>query len=186
MNTSLPRLITVSLCALGLPAATFGAAKGLADIMPPVKRDVSVKLAHGFASPSAPAPVPADLVSPFNPPDFDKPDPADQKANVATTGQPPAGPGGADKQDKLAKPQPAGDRAVLEAVAARIPALGMIVRDGKAQLMLGGAKRVGVGDVFTVTYGDQDYDLEVVAIDRTTFTLRYRGEEITRAIRLTK
>ena len=40
-----------------------------------------------------------------------------------------------------------------------------------------------VGTRFTATYNNQDYELELVAIDRTTFTLRYRGEDVTRPIK---
>ena len=43
-----------------------------------------------------------------------------------------------------------------------------------------------IGTRFTVTYGGQDYELELTAIDRTTFTLRYRNEETTRPITPTK
>jgi hypothetical protein len=46
-----------------------------------------------------------------------------------------------------------------------------------------GSKRFEVGTRFTVTYNNQDYELELVAIDRTTFTLRYRGEQLTRPIK---
>ena len=181
MKTSI-RIATASLCTLAAPAALL-AAKAGTDILPPLRRQVSVKLAQSFANPAAPAPVPADLPSPFNPPDFEKADPAEARGNVATGGQPPSGPGGADSARPVA---PASDRAVLERVAALIPARGVIVLRGKPILTVEGGKRFEIGSTFTVSYDDQDYDLEVIAIDRTTFTLRYRGEEITRAIRLTK
>lgn len=195
MNTPISRALVWSLAALALPATSF-AAKLTSDIAPPLKRQATVKLALEFANRKNPPPLPADLPSPFNPPDFDKPDGTEAiaaGANRTTVPVPSGGgrsgsptTGGAPTPGQPPPPQPAGDRAVLEMVAARIPSLGMISLGGKPQLLLGNGKRAGVGDVFTVTDGDRDYDLEIVAIDRTTFTLRYRGEEITRAIKLAK
>ena len=78
---------------------------------------------------------------------------------------------------------PAGDRDILEALAQRIPSTGTVTtREGTPQLVVG-RNRLQVGNVFTVTYNNQDYDLELIAIDRTTFTLRYRNEETTRPIK---
>ena len=56
---------------------------------------------------------------------------------------------------------------------------------GSPRLVMG-SKRFEVGTRFTVTYNNEDYELELVRIDRTTFTLRYRGEEITRPIKLVR
>jgi hypothetical protein len=58
----------------------------------------------------------------------------------------------------------------------------MIQLRGAARLVIGN-RPFEVGTRFTATYNNQDYELELVAIDRTTFTLRYRGEEITRPIK---
>jgi hypothetical protein len=173
--------------ALLFPAAAF-AGKSTPDITSPLKRQVTVKLAEEFAHRPPPPAVPADLVSPFNPPDFEKADPAETPANVASGGRAPVTPstagGGTTPTPKAV---PISDRVILEAVASKIPVTGsMVGRDGKPILTGTSGKKFYVGSTFTVTDGAQDYDLEVVAIDRTTFTLRYRGEEITRNIRHTK
>jgi hypothetical protein len=60
-----------------------------------------------------------------------------------------------------------------------------MVFNGEPLLLLGRG-RVKIGDKFTVAYNGQDYELELTAIDRTTFTLRYHGEEITRPIKTGK
>ena len=76
----------------------------------------------------------------------------------------------------------AGDRETLEAIAPRIMGTGMIEFAGKRLLQIG-RNRYEVGAHFTVTYNGQEIDLELLAIDRTSFTLRLNSEEITRPIR---
>jgi hypothetical protein len=70
----------------------------------------------------------------------------------------------------------------LEKLAGQISPTGVIQLRGAPRLVIGG-KPFEVGTRFTATYNSQDYELELVSIDRTTFTLRYRGEEITRPIK---
>ncbi len=157
--------------ALLSPAAA--ATKAAADLAPPTKRQAIVDTAGHLAQRKPPPPVAADLPSPFNPPDFDKPDPSDP-AHVAP------GPTAA-----VATPQPVApptDRQTLETLASQITPSGMIQLRGTPRLIIGN-KPFEVGTRFTATYNNQDYDLELVAIDRTTFTLRYRNEEITRPIK---
>ena len=76
---------------------------------------------------------------------------------------------------------PPTDRETLEKLAAQITPTGMINLRGAPRLIIGN-KPFEIGTRFTATYNNQDYELELVAIERTTFTLRYRGEEITRPI----
>lgn len=160
--------------ALGSTVARAAAAQSRSDLTLPTKRQATVDLALRLTQPPVPAPVPADLRSPFNPPDFNQPDPNDPR----TAAPPPVASAGPAEP-----PPPAGDRAILEELAQRIPSTGTLTpADGKTLLVVG-RNRLKVGDVFTVTYNNQDYDLELVAIDRTTFTLRYRNEEITRPIK---
>lgn len=145
------------------------ATKAASDILPPARRQQVVDLAQTLAQPPAPKPVPEDLPQPFNPPDFEKPA-ADETRPIAAPGAP-AEPAG-----------PAGDREILETLAARLVPSGTFVYLGKPQLVIG-KNRFPVGTKFTVTFNAEDYELELVSIDRTTFTLRYRGEEITRPIK---
>ena len=148
------------------------AAKPASDLQPPQKRHVTVTSAERLASRKVPEPVSADLPSPFNPKDFEKPDPADPgyQAPAPTVGSQPVKP-----------VSPPGDRETLETLAAQILPSGTIERGGTRRLMISG-KAFEVGTKFVAMYNNQEYELELVAIDRTTFTLRYRGEEITRPI----
>ena len=175
-----------ALCAALAAGATAFAAKSTSDLLPPARRQATVDLAHKLTQPVTPTAVPAELKSPFNPPDFDKPSP-DEAKNAR---------GGAKGDDKTEggapKALPPGDREMLESLAARIGNTSAVQFRGKTLLVVGSAGgrsvQLEVGQVFTVTNpaNGQDYDLELTAIDRTTFTLRYRGEEITRPLRLTK
>jgi type IV secretory pathway VirB10-like protein len=163
----------VGAAAAAAPAAKAPAAKGLSDLSSPVKRAPTVENAERLTRPPAPAPVPADLKNPFNPADFNKQE-AGEKA------QPTPGPGAPQQPSG-----PPGNRETLDALAARIPSTGTMVLGGKPLLIVG-KNRLEIGTKFTVAYNGQDYELELVAIDRTTFTLRYRGEETTRPIKSVK
>jgi hypothetical protein len=171
MNSRLPAVLLAALSCGG--AGLFGAnAKSTSDLLPAARRQPSVELAGKLARPPAPAPLPEELKNPFNPPDFDRP-----AASEGRGGKP-------DEGNTANGPLPPGDRELLESIAARIPSSGAITFGNKTLLTIG-TNRLQIGDVFTVTdpVTKQDYDLELVRIDRTTFTLRYRGEEITRPIR---
>ena len=157
-----------------LSAAPLAAAAPRADVLPAARRQTSVDTAVRLTQPPVPAPVPPDLKHPFDPSDFTAADPESGTPAAPRTAE--AGP---------AQPaRPAGAREVLETIAARIQPTGSIVVRGRSLLTFSGrTPTVGVGQSFVVTYEEQDHELEVVAIDRTTFTLRYRGEEITRPIK---
>ncbi len=164
------------------------AAKVTSDILPEKRRQVTVDTAERLAQRKAPEPVAKDLPSPFNPADFDKPDASEVVAGGTRTAsggsKTPAGPaGGGTGPVAPTQPQaPAGDRETLEMLAVQITPSAMIEFRGKPLLVIG-ATRFEVGTRFTAAYNGQDYEIELVAIDRTTFTLRYRGEEITRPIK---
>ena len=162
---TIPCLRLVALMAV-LPGGIY-AARAVSDLQPPQKRQATVDLAARLAEREAPGPLPSNLVSPFNPPDFDRPDPADM----------PMVPAG-----ETAPPRPPGDREILEALAAQLNPTGTIQYGDTPRLVMG-SRRFEVGTRFIVTYNNQDYELELVAIDRTTFTLRYRNERITRPIK---
>jgi hypothetical protein len=78
------------------------------------------------------------------------------------------------------------NRELLEAMAPRIQPSGSIMLSSGPVLSFSNAKPVRIGTVITVTFDGKEYDLEVTAIDRTNFTLRFRGEELTRPIKPTK
>ena len=168
MNYRLTFFTAVALLAWGLPSRAV-AARSSADLQPAVKRQASLDLADGLARRKPLPPLPADLVSPFNPLNFDKPDPSELPPKPAPG---PAAP---------IKAAPA-DRDTLAKLAGQISPTGVILLRGAPRLVIGG-KPFEVGTHFTATYDGRDYELELVSIDRTTFALRYRGEEITRPIK---
>jgi hypothetical protein len=149
-------------------AASVIAARPTADIAPPDKRRTTVDIAQRLARPASTPHAPADLPSPFNPPGFTK-GPTPAKTADAAAG-------------KAAPAAPESDRDLLATVAAKIPTTGTIILDGKP-LLISGTNRIEVGSHFTVVYNGQEYELELTAIDRTTFTVRYKGEEFTRPIK---
>ena len=161
--------------------ASLAAAKETADLAPPEKRRVTVELAKRITRPPEPAPLPADLPQPFSPAGFDQPDPEELRAIAAANAKAAAAGGGS----RAAAGQPAGptgDHEVLESLAARLVPSGTILLNN-APLLIIGKNRFEIGAHFTVTYNGQDYELELASIDRTTFTLRYHSEEITRPIK---
>jgi len=160
----------VLLAATGLAPAAF-ADKVASDIAPAEKRRDSVELALRLAKVTPPAPLPAKLAQPFAPPGFDQPDADERVAAQAAIRS------GAIK----GAPPPPTARETLAAIAAKISPSGTIFV-GDSQMLLFGKKFVKVGAHLTVTYKGVDYDLTLVGIDRTTFTLRLNNEEINRPI----
>ncbi len=180
MNLRLTLLPAVGLLAVLLPSRAV-AARNSADLQPPTKRQASLELAEGLAHRKDPGPLPADLASPFNPANFDKPDISEQQAQAAAAQRAAANAPRPAVPGVAVKTAPA-DRETLEKLAGQISPTGVIQLRGAPRLVIGG-KPFEVGTRFTATYNSQDYELELVSIDRTTFTLRYRGEEITRPIK---
>ncbi len=177
---TLPVFVGVLFLSVTVPG--WGAAARItSDLVPLQKRQSTLETAEGLARRKAPDPVPADIASPFNPVDFDKPDPSDVPVVSKTTG-----PGGAASgTPAVAQPAaPPTDRKILEILAAQILPTGMIRRGASPVLTFPkGIKAMEIGTRFTAGYENQDYELELVAIDQTTFTLRYRGEDIIRPIK---
>lgn len=168
-------------------ASARAAAKATSDIATPQKRQAVVEIAERLANRGAVKPLPADLSSPFNPKNFDKSDPVESRAVVQqnAAGPSPAGevPAGGTVPSSPVKPAaPSTDRETLETLAAQITPSGVIMLRGTPRLIFAN-RPFEVGTRFTAAYNNQDYELELVSIDRTTFTLRYRGEEITRPIK---
>ena len=169
------RPLAIALIAGAIVAPAVRAAKPASDIVTTEQRRTVLQKAERLAHPPAAAALPAELVSPFNPPAFEQPDSSEAAArNEAHASETKAAAGAA-----------ATDRDVLAAVAAKIPTTGTIIVGGKP-LLISGTNRIEAGSRFTVVYNGQEYELELVAIDRTTFTVRYKGEEFTRPIKLGK
>jgi hypothetical protein len=177
----------MNLCALRTIAIVGGCLSGIgaavpqkqvSDVLPPAHRQQIVDLALALTRAPAPVSLPENLPQPFSPPGFEK---ADGEAGKVSTS-----PGSAETvATPISPPQPLapeGDREILEALAARLMPSGTLVMGGTPQLVIG-KNRFPVGTRFTVSFNSQDYELELVSIDRTTFTLRFRGEEFTRPIK---
>jgi hypothetical protein len=137
------------------------------DIAPQEKRRGVVERAEKLAQVQEVTPIAGELNSPFNPRDFDKPDPSEVK--------PTAGP-------RAASPKLTNAREILENIAPRIQPRGTFNLGGVPMLLVG-KSRLKVGDTLQITFEGSDYTVEVAAIEPTTFTLRFRNEEITRPIK---
>jgi hypothetical protein len=142
------------------------------DLVAPQKRQTALVSAERLHRLPDMAPLPDDLADPFNPPGFDAPPPEAAKAPKAEAVRPSATP----------IESPKSDREVLEKLAALIPQAGIITQDDKAMITFG-AKRISEGQIFRMSYNNRDYDLQIVAIGTSTFTVRYRDEELTRSTR---
>ncbi len=178
-------LFFLSLIAIVAVPARGLAARNSPEVSPPQRRQTTVTTAEQLAQRRPVSALPADLISPFAPPDFDKPDPAELQATLLAAQRKAAADAAAGKGAPAVAKKPvaaAGDREMLEKIAAQVVPSGAFALRGVQRLIIGG-KSFEVGTRFTATYSKQDYELELVAIDRTTFTLRYRGEEITRPIK---
>jgi hypothetical protein len=147
-------------------------ARAASDIASQEKRRSVVESAINLAKPGTAVPVPQDLALPFSPPGFELSDAQERAAAAAAA----AANGKTPAELKVAS-----DRETLDQLATKFPPTGTIFMGGEA-LLLFGNKRVKIGAHFTVPLNGQDYDLELVNIDRTTFTLRLNREEITRPI----
>jgi hypothetical protein len=141
------------------------------DLVPAAKRVATVDLASKIARQNDPAPLPADYPHPFSPPGFEQRDPEEEKAKAA-----------AQVVNEPAKP--AGDREILEAIAPRVTPDGTAIlpRTGEPILFFR-QKKLKVGDRLTITFDGRDYEVEISAIERTTFTMRLNRAEITRPIK---
>jgi hypothetical protein len=174
-------------CSLVAAVATIHAATPRTDLQPPQKRQATVDAAQRLVHRKMPPAIPADMVSPFNPTDFDRPDASETAASQrpGAAGPRPANVGqAAGPAVRAVTPAaPAGDREVLETISAQLVPSGTMLAPGGKPLLIIGKNQLSVGTRFTVTYKEQEYELELVAIDRTTFTLRYRNEETIRPIK---
>jgi hypothetical protein len=163
------RLAGLMVLALAMAAAEARAAR--ADVPPVAQRATIVEKAARFAEAPVVEPLASDLVNPFNPEAFGQPDPEELRAIEAARAAAAAAAGQA----------PVRTTGVLERIAERISPSGTLELNGQPYLIFG-QKRLRVGDLLTVTFEGRDYTLELVAIDRVTFTLRHEREQITRPI----
>jgi len=152
-------------------APTAQAAAPQSDLVPPAKRAATVELAGKIARQHEPVPLPADFPRPFNPPGFDQRDPEEEKAKAAS-------------QVASEPAKPTGDREILEAIAPRVTPDGTAILPKTGEpILFFRQKKLKVSDRLTITFDGRDYEVEITAIDRTTFTMRLNRAEITRPIK---
>lgn len=164
-------LLCVGLTLLAVPAALRAAAA--ADLPGPEHRRPALELAQAIAAVPVLEPLPEDLNQPFNPAAFGQPDPEELRALAVAK---------AAAAASVAQAKPATDRDLLEAIARRILPSGTLMF-GDQSMLIFGKKRLRIGDRLTVTYDGHDYDLELIGISPSTFSLRLNKEEITRPIK---
>lgn len=149
------------------------------DLAPIEQRQTVVELAGRLSQPADLPVVADDLKTPFTPTGFDRPDPIEKRGLPAANPGAGAGPSAAPKQVT--------PRDILESIAAKVNSTSSVTIGGVTSLFVklpsGGQKRLKVGDRLTITFEGNDYELEISAIDSTTFTLSLNNEKITRPIK---
>ena len=142
------------------------------DVATPDKRKALLETATFLAKQHALDPLPVGTLNPFDPTGFSQAD-ADERAAARVA---------ARSTNQTTPARALNDRELLETIASRIAPKGTMFGPGGEPILMLGNKPVKIGAKFTVTYSGVDYMLELTAIDRTTFTLRYNREEIIRPI----
>ncbi len=137
------------------------------NLAPPQAREKVLATAQALlAGRDKPAPLPNPLPNPFVAKEPDVVEVPQVAAPTATTPAPVVS--GAE---------------LLARLAARVPSTGTLALGGQSYLLVG-QKRLKVGDTYAVTLDGQSYDLTLVAITSTSFTVK-RGEIIhTRPVRM--
>jgi hypothetical protein len=169
-NISVWLLALAAVLGLGAP---FAGARVESEIAPPEKRRAAVEKAVAIAKLQKPDPLPATLSLPFAPPGFDLTDAEEAAAAAAANLK--------GNRGNPAAPAPPTDHQLFTEIVDKVRPSGTFYL-GSTPLLAFGAKFVKTGSHFTVTYKGTDYDLELIKIEGTNFTLRYKSEEITRPI----
>jgi len=151
----------------GVVVTTSWGAGSLGDIPLASQRLDTVKFARNILatqSEAVPSVDQASLKNPFNP--------------VAPPPTPPPTSAAADGGASA----PGGENLQLSQIAPNVNPSGAMKIGGES-LLLFGQKRFKVGDHLPIVFEGRPYDLEIVDIQSTSFTLRLNGVEITRPIK---
>jgi hypothetical protein len=153
---TIPYLILLSAVPFGLGAQTDS------EISTPQKRMEAVNLARTLLTPK-PVEMSAEEIAQKDPCNPAKP---------------------VDNGVEKTAPDPGvlGDGNILAALASRITPSGT-VKLGDTYILLFGQKKLKVGDVLPIVFQGATYELQLSAIERTSYTLRLNKEEITRPIK---
>jgi hypothetical protein len=172
------RLTFVLAAAVSAPAA-FAAP----DIVPPKKRAETLALAQRLVHPPPPPPLPpaAEIRDPFNPllpSEAAVTAGAPENSGTASPSRPPGA-------DPVPPPRPPGDQETLETIANSLTPSFVVL--GGERILIFGQSRKKAGDTLLVTYKDAPMEVAITAIAADgTFTLRLRGAEFQRPVKLTK
>jgi hypothetical protein len=150
---------------LCLPLSLSAAA---VDIVAPAKRAETVALSKRLLNPEATA----ESGTPFNP--FTLSGDRMEETNSA-----------ADTQAANLAAVMASNRTLLVALADQLDPKGTFVIGGESIIILG-QKKLKVGETYSITFEGAVYELEITSIETTRFSVRYKNEEITRPIVITK
>ena len=139
----------------------------VSDILPPQKRGETLNLARKLLTAKTFDSSEEALASmnPFNPVQPAAPNVEPEKSPAQSV-----------------EPVVVSERDLLKKIAEEVVPSGMMQLGDRIFLLIG-KKKLKVGDRLAVNSEGNDYDLEVSAIDRTSFTLRLKNEEITRPIK---
>jgi hypothetical protein len=163
-------LLLVGVLAASLAPSVF--ARVESEVATPDKRHLSVEKAALVARQVKPPVLPSTLNVPFAPANFELTDAEEAAAAAAAA--------------RLANPNgplsvQLSDHDILTEIVSKVRPSGTANVGGRPLLMFP-SRFVRIGSHFTVTYKGNDYDLELMGIDGTNFTLRYKNEQITRPI----
>lgn len=163
-----PLLLRVTVLAFACLSYAPKAKAAGADIAPLSRRERSLELATRLAQPAQPGPLPSPLRNPFHPEGFDP---------SAPLAAPRGGVGG--QSSGLGKART--DAELLAYVAEQIAPSGLMVMGGQPILLIG-KKKYKTGDRLIIDLEGHDIELEITAIERSTFSLRLNGAEVTRPL----
>jgi hypothetical protein len=135
--------------------AAFGQGKGVGDIASPAKRVATIDLAEKLGKLHIPpeAKVAEGVTNPFDPSALSGP----------------------------SSSHPISDHDIIAVLAGQLNPTGTVVLGGEPYLLFG-QKRIKVGEKIPISFENAVYDLEIVAIERITFTVRYNREELSRPV----
>lgn len=137
----------------------------VSDILPPQKRAASLDLARALLT-TKPIEISADEIAQKNPFNPIKPVVDTEVAVKPST----------------SVSEALGERDLLQRLAATVTPSGTM-QLGDQFLLLFGQKKLKVGDRLPIVFQGATYELQVSAIERTSFSLRINNAEITRPIK---
>lgn len=135
------------------------------DILPPQKRTASLDLVRSLLT-TKPIDISADSLAKNNP--FN---PVKPVVEAETVSKGPVTPGSALNEQDL-----------LKSLAATVTPSGTM-QLGDQLILLFGQKKLKVGDRIPIVFQGSTYELQISAIERTSFSLRINNAEITRPIK---